>query len=87
VENALAAYKNEQVRRESLSSAVAHARDAVDLARQRYQSGVANFLEVLDAQRNLQQDQLQLAQSTASVSSNLVVLYKALGGGWESFKQ
>jgi outer membrane protein TolC len=39
---------------------------------------------VLDAERSLLSAQLQLADSTTTVSSNLVALYKALGGGWET---
>lgn len=44
---------------------------------------MTSFIEVLDAQRTLSQAELQLAQSTTTVSTNLVQLYKALGGGWE----
>jgi multidrug efflux system outer membrane protein len=64
--------------------AVAHNRDALILARARYASGITTFLDVLDAERNLQQTELALAESTAAVSINLVALYKALGGGWEA---
>jgi NodT family efflux transporter outer membrane factor (OMF) lipoprotein len=84
VENALAAYGAEQDRHRSLETAVAHSRDALQLAQQRYESGVSSFLEVLDAERNVQQNELSLADSTTSLSTNLVALYKALGGGWES---
>jgi hypothetical protein len=45
--------------------------------------GITNFLDVLDAERNLQQTELALADSAAAVSIDLVALYKALGGGWE----
>jgi len=38
---------------------------------------------VLDAQRSLLQQQNELAQSRSSVATNLIALYKALGGGWE----
>jgi multidrug efflux system outer membrane protein len=64
--------------------AVAQNRDALTLARERYASGITNFLEVLDAERTLQQTELALANSMAAVSLNLVALYKALGGGWEA---
>jgi len=84
VENALIAYSTEQNRRASLEVAVAQNRDALTLARERYASGITNFLDVLDAERNLQQTELSLADSTAAVSIDLVVLYKALGGGWEA---
>ena len=45
---------------------------------------MADFLTVLDAERSLLAAQTQLADSTTTVSSNLVALYKALGGGWEA---
>ena len=45
---------------------------------------MADFLAVLDAERNLLATQLLLADSTTTISANLVGLYKALGGGWET---
>ncbi len=84
VDNALTAYKAEQTRRDELILAVAENRRALGLAQSRYQQGVADFLTVLDAERSVLQTQQQLADSTATVSSNLVALYKALGGGWET---
>jgi NodT family efflux transporter outer membrane factor (OMF) lipoprotein len=84
VDNAMTAYAAEQRRRDALAASVAQNRRALDLARQRYTQGVADFLNVLDVQRTLLQAQLQLAESTTTVSQNLVQLYKALGGGWET---
>ncbi len=84
VDNALTAYQAEQARRDELIQAVAENRKALVLAQSRYQQGVADFLTVLDAQRSLLAAELQLADSTTTVSSNLVALYKALGGGWEA---
>ena len=84
VDNALTAYRTEQARREQLRLAETDNRRAVGLAQSRYQQGVADFLAVLDAERNLLATQLQLADSTAAISGNLVALYKALGGGWET---
>jgi len=83
VDNALTAYQAEQTRRDELIQAVAENQRALGLAQSRYQQGVADFLTVLDAERSLLGAQLQLADSTTTVSSNLVALYKALGGGWE----
>jgi len=83
VDDALEAYGADQARQAALARTVARNRDAVDLARQRYASGVAAFIDVLDAERSLQQNQLLLADGTAAVSTDLVVLYKALGGGWD----
>lgn len=84
VENALVAYGNEQSRRASLQQTLAQNRTALNLAEQRYQSGVAGFLDVLYAERTLQQTELLLTDSTATVSTDLVALYKALGGGWQT---
>ena len=84
VENALVAYNTEQSRRDSLEGTLIQNRNVLDLARQRYKSGVTTFLDVLDAERTLQQTELSLADSTAAVSTDLVALYKALGGGWKT---
>jgi NodT family efflux transporter outer membrane factor (OMF) lipoprotein len=84
VDNALTAYRAEQTRRDELIGAVAENRRALMLAQSRYTQGVADFLTVLDAERSLLATQEQLAESTTTVSSNLVALYKALGGGWET---
>jgi NodT family efflux transporter outer membrane factor (OMF) lipoprotein len=84
VDNALTAYQAEQARRDELIQAVTQNQRALSLAQSRYQQGVADFLSVLDAERSLLAAQLQLADSTTTVSSNLVALYKALGGGWET---
>ena len=84
VDNALTAYADEQRRHDALADAVAQNRQAVRLARDRYTQGVEDFLNVLEAERSLLSAQQQLADSGTTVSSNLVQLYKALGGGWET---
>ena len=84
VENALVAYAEEQQRRQSLSEATQAAQKAVELAQHKYQTGLTDFSNVLDAQRSLLSFEDQLAQSNGTVTSNLVRLYKALGGGWTS---
>jgi outer membrane protein, multidrug efflux system len=84
VESALATYGNEQIRYRSLVAAVAANRRAVETANDLYIQGLLPFLNVLDAQRNLNVAESDLVQSEANMASNLVVLYKALGGGWEA---
>jgi NodT family efflux transporter outer membrane factor (OMF) lipoprotein len=84
VEDALTAYANEQVRRESLARAVASSQDSLNLANERYANGIASFLDVLEAERSLYQTQDQLAQSDGLVTVDLISLYKALGGGWDA---
>jgi NodT family efflux transporter outer membrane factor (OMF) lipoprotein len=84
VENAIVAYADEQQRRQSLSEAAQAAQHAVDLAQIQYSSGVIDFSNILIAQRSLFALQDQLAVSESEVTSNLISLYKALGGGWTS---
>jgi NodT family efflux transporter outer membrane factor (OMF) lipoprotein len=83
VVNALVARRLEQVRRARLRSQADHSRQALVLARARYNEGVAEFVTVLDAERSLLQAEQQYATSTTNVSLNVVQLFKALGGGWE----
>lgn len=82
VEDALAAYAQEQIRRDHLSDAVIAAQQTADLTIQRYNSGLRDFRDVLDAQRSLVSLQDQLASSRSHVSTAVVSLYRALGGGW-----
>ena len=83
VVNATASLRFEQIRRARLRAQLEHTRAALDLGRSRYNDGVADFLTVLDAERNLLQNEQQLAASTTNVALDLVTLFKALGGGWE----
>jgi len=84
VEDALAAYGTDQARRASLETAVTASRNARLLARERYQSGVASFIDVLDAERVEEENEVSLADAQTSVSADLVQLYRALGGGWQT---
>ena len=56
---------------------------SVELALVQYREGAVDYQRVLDAQRSLLQQQNSLAQTRSSVATNLIALYKALGGGWE----
>jgi NodT family efflux transporter outer membrane factor (OMF) lipoprotein len=82
VENSLVAFANEQGRRDSLAVAVQSSQNAFELARYQYSSGLVGFQTVLDTQQSLLSAQDQLAISESKVTSNLISLYKALGGGW-----
>jgi outer membrane protein, multidrug efflux system len=84
VEDSLADLAHEQVRRERLAAAAAAATQAADLSLQLYTSGLRDFRDTLDAQRSLLTLQESLASSEAAVSTDLVRLYKALGGGWSA---
>jgi multidrug efflux system outer membrane protein len=84
VEDTLIAYRKEQERNKALEKAVAANQLAVQLANERYQKGLTSFLDVLTSQSALYQAQSDLASSESLLASNLVALYKALGGGWKS---
>jgi NodT family efflux transporter outer membrane factor (OMF) lipoprotein len=83
-EGALVAFGRAQARRDYLRDSARSAETAVALANDRYRSGIADFLQVLDAQRTQLVIQEQLAVSETQCATTLVAVYKALGGGWES---
>ncbi len=82
VENALVAYGKEQERLELVVSEVASNRRSVELANELYNKGLVDFLNVLVAQQRLYISEEALVLSEKTVATNLVALYKALGGGW-----
>ncbi len=84
VENALVAYTAENIRRKNLTEAVNANRRAVELANELFSKGLVDFLNVLDAERSLCKSEEELVRNERTVSLNLVILYKALGGGWEN---
>jgi NodT family efflux transporter outer membrane factor (OMF) lipoprotein len=84
VEDSLTALAQEAVRRGHLAAAANAAQQAADLSLQLYTAGLRDFRDVLDAQRSLLILQDSLASSGATVSSDLVRLFKALGGGWSA---
>ncbi|MFM9958576.1 MAG: efflux transporter outer membrane subunit [Phycisphaerales bacterium] len=82
-ESALTDYTSENARATALQEAVDASRRAVALAEQQYQSGLRDFLNVLTTQRAQFEAEDQLVASRQRVATNLVAVYKALGGGWE----
>jgi NodT family efflux transporter outer membrane factor (OMF) lipoprotein len=82
IANGLNAYAAEQERLRRLTRAAQQSDGALGIATERYRSGIDPYLNVLTAQRTLLQYQLEAAQSLPSAQSDLIQLYKALGGGW-----
>ena len=78
------AFAKEQQHRKALNDAVAANRKAVDLSLQLYTEGQIDFINVLNAQRSLYASEDALVQSERNIATDLIALYKALGGGWES---
>lgn len=83
VENALIAFAKEQQHRKALIDAVTANRKAVELSLQLYTEGQTNFLNVVTAQLSLYAAENALVQSNCNIATDLIALYKALGGGGE----
>jgi multidrug efflux system outer membrane protein len=81
-EGALVTYGRAQSRRDLLTQAATASERAADLARQRFQGGLTDFVNVLEAERDALSVQDSLAQSRTQTATALVAVYKALGGGW-----
>src|SRR5262245_43865421 len=77
--NALVTFTRQQARRDALWASAQASKKTQNLVRERYQSGVADFLTVLDAERTLLAAQDQLADSETLTATALVAVYKALG--------
>lgn len=83
IENALSAYGAQQRRNQELASALELSRDAYDIAHVRYERGLVNYLIELDAHRTLLQAERAYSESSTQLRTQLVAIYKALGGGWQ----
>jgi outer membrane protein TolC len=82
VENALVAIARNRERGEALANAVDSARNAAQMARQRYSAGLIDFQSVLDSERSVLVLEESLGVNQANAVRALIRLYKALGGGW-----
>ncbi len=84
VEDAIAGYLRERDALESYSRSAEAARRSVDIALLQYRESIADYQRVLDTQRVLNLQQQLYVQSQQQAAVNLILLYKALGGGWET---
>ncbi len=84
VRDAIIAYGEEQKRYRILERGAAEARSALNIADERFRSGLVDFLDVLDAQRALLTFEETQVSSRGAITQDLIKLYKALGGGWTS---
>ncbi|HEV2676038.1 MAG TPA: efflux transporter outer membrane subunit [Aliidongia sp.] len=82
LETALDSYHQQQAQIGKLSDQVAASRRAAELARIRYQEGTTDFLVLLDAQRTQLQAEDALTAAETSANTDIVAIYKALGGSW-----
>jgi multidrug efflux system outer membrane protein len=81
-EGSLVTYDRAHARLAILESAVRSSTRAADLAQQRFEAGLTDFLQVLDAERTLLDAESQLAQGHTAAATALVAVYKAVGGTW-----
>jgi NodT family efflux transporter outer membrane factor (OMF) lipoprotein len=82
VEDSMVACSNERKRHASLVEAVSANQRAVELSLKLYTAGQIDFLNVLNAQRSLLLSESEFSQSNLALATDLISLYKALGGGW-----
>jgi NodT family efflux transporter outer membrane factor (OMF) lipoprotein len=87
VDTASAAYAADQDSLRNLDQALAASAQSVMLASERYDRGLTDFLNVLDAQREEYALEDQYAAIEQQAAETLVSLYRALGGGWEPYQQ
>jgi multidrug efflux system outer membrane protein len=83
-EGSLISYGRSQTRQEALKVAAAASDKAADLAQKRFEGGLIDFLEVLDAERTSLSAELLLSQSRTDTATSLIAVYKALGAGWRA---
>lgn len=84
VDDAVATYKGQQQRLLDLERALAAAREATRVATERYDRGLTDFLNALDAQRQQFSLELSVVEARQVAGQALVALFKALGGGWSA---
>jgi NodT family efflux transporter outer membrane factor (OMF) lipoprotein len=86
VEDALTGFLNAQEALGLQQGSVVAAQRSQEIALVQYREGAVDYQRVLEAQRSLLQEQNSFAQAGSSVATNVIALYKALGGGWEFSK-
>jgi NodT family efflux transporter outer membrane factor (OMF) lipoprotein len=86
VDTALDGYTAQQDRLKNLGEAMVAGQRAVDLANERYNRGLTDFLNVVDAERQFYVLQQQYAAAQVAQADEFVQLYKSLGGGWQDYQ-
>jgi len=83
VENAYISCREERDRLDFIQESVDAARKTVSQVNTLYENGLVTFLNVLDAERTLAEQEDSLAQSNGRLSRNIVSVFRSLGGGWD----
>jgi len=83
VEDGLVGFLKSQERAEMLAESTDAARQALDLAVEQYRGGITDFTTVITSEQSLLSAQDTFVSNLGSVASNLVAIYRGLGGGWQ----
>jgi multidrug efflux system outer membrane protein len=83
-ENAFVTYGTHRQRLESVVEQATASRTAAELARIQYREGALDFLRLLDSERTLLEAEDAVAAAESDLNASVVLIYKALGGGWEA---
>lgn len=83
-EDATAGFLNALKQRDQLQLGYEAAKRSTELSLYQYSEGLVDYQRVLDSQRTLAISQAALVNTTGEVAINLIALYKAVGGGWET---
>jgi len=86
VDASVESYAAQQDRLRNLDVAVAASLRAVSIATQRYDRGLTDALNVIDAERQEYDLEQQYVRTQQSAADQFIALFKALGGGWESYQ-
>jgi len=86
VDTSVVEYGAQQARLSKLDTAMAAAQRALDLATARYDRGLTDFLNVVDAERQFYDLQEQYAAAQVAQGEQFVQLYRSLGGGWQNYQ-
>jgi NodT family efflux transporter outer membrane factor (OMF) lipoprotein len=86
VDTSLGLYAAEQVSLEKLGTALLASQRAVTLANERYQRGLTDYLNVVDAEHQEYDIEEQYAEAQVALAQQFIDLYRALGGGWEDYQ-
>jgi NodT family efflux transporter outer membrane factor (OMF) lipoprotein len=86
VDTSVDAYQAERARLEQLGTATMAGQRAVELATERYNRGLTDFLNVVDAERQFYDLEAQYAEAQVAEGEQFVELYRSLGGGWENYQ-
>jgi outer membrane protein TolC len=86
VDTSWSSYGAQQQRLSKLGDAMLASQRAVTLANERYERGLTDFLNVVDAQRQEYEIEGQYAEAQVSADEQFIALYRSLGGGWENYQ-